>query len=364
MKTTSLPPRDEMIQAFLRRDARYEGVFVTAVRTTGVFCRPGCPARSPRPDHVEFFATPHDALLAGYRPCRRCTPMEPADKAPKWLHGILRRVDENPSSRVCDSDIRALGVDPVRVRRWFQRHHNMTFQAYCRTRRLGLALGAIQDGHRVTDVALDSGYESLSGFAEAFRAVFGTAPTQHGTRPLAVAARFTTPLGPMVACANKRAVLLLEFADRRMLQTQLRRLGRALGTAPVPGTNAIIDALERELCGYFAGRTRRFTVPVEAVGTPFQERVWNALREIPYASTCSYGELATRMQRPSAVRAVARANGDNRLAILIPCHRVIGADGSLTGYGGGLWRKRRLLEIEGVSFDDDGRAIRREKASR
>ena len=181
----------------------------------------------------------------------------------------------------------------------------------------------------------------------AFRKLFRSAPTttaRAGSQLLAH--RLLTPLGPMIACATDRALCLLEFADRRMLERQLRRLCRRMGALPTPGANAVLDALAREIDGYFEGKLHAFTVPFEQPGSPFQQRVWERLLRIPYGETRSYGQLARELDLPGHARAVARANGDNGLAILVPCHRVVGADGALTGYGGGLWRKRRLLDHE------------------
>jgi len=346
MNAHELPPRDEMMRAFMAGDASYEGVFVTGVTTTGIFCRPSCPARKPKPVNVEFFSTCRDALAAGYRPCLRCEPLKPLGEAPGWLRPLLRAVDEEPTRRWLDADLRALDLDPARVRRWFKQHHDMTFHAYTRTRRLGEALGRIQQGETVTRTAFDSGYDSLSGFNDAVRRLTGDAPTASRDARLVHVTRIPTPLGPMVASATDEEVCLLEFADRRSLSTQLRSLSRHMPAVFAPGDNALLEDLGRELGEYFAGRRRRFDVPLLAPGTAFQERVWAALRQIPAGETRSYGELARAIGRPTAVRAVARANGDNRLAILIPCHRVVGSDGSLTGYGGGVWRKKRLLDLE------------------
>ncbi len=342
----TLPPRSEMATALALRDASYDGVFFAGVRTTGVFCRPTCPARKPRPENVQFFATARDALLAGFRPCRRCRPMEPLGERPPWLAPLLAEVERDPSRRWRDRDLRARGLPPGRVRRWFATHHGVTFQAYSRARRLSTALGRIRDGEDVTGAAFASGYESLSGFHEAFRNVLGRNPTAAKGAPLLAIARLPTPLGPMVAAADERALFLLEFADRRMLETQLRTLRRRLGCAFAPGTNAVLDRTAKELAEYFAGARRGFEVAVDTPGTPFQRAVWRALARIPSGETVTYGSLARDLARPAAVRAVARAVGDNRIAILVPCHRVVGADGNLTGYGGGLWRKRRLLDIE------------------
>jgi AraC family transcriptional regulator of adaptative response/methylated-DNA-[protein]-cysteine methyltransferase len=337
-----------MLTAFLKRDASYDGVFVTAVATTGIFCRPSCTARKPKPENVEFFPAPTDALMAGYRPCLKCRPLEPAGSAPPWVENLLADVENNPQHRWTDENLRRCGLHPDRVRRWFQQHHGMTFHAYSRARRLGSALGRIRHGSDVTTSAFDHGFDSLSGFNEAFRRLFGTSPCRAGSTSLVTMTRYLSPLGPMLVGATDDAVCLLEFADRRMLQTQLRRLASRLRCSFAPGTTTVIDRAVDELDSYFAGTLERFTMPISTPGTDFQTAVWDRLREIPYGTTTSYGDVARDIGRPSAVRAVARANGDNRIAIVIPCHRVVGSDGRLTGYGGGLWRKQKLLDHERV----------------
>ena len=341
-----MPPERAMYQALLARDTRYEGVFVVGVKTTGVFCRPSCPARKPRPENVEFFAAAKGALLAGYRPCLRCRPLAAAGAAPDWLAGLLAEIEEDPERRWRDEDLRRRGLDPARVRRWFQQSHAMTFHAYPRARRLGRALGRIRAGEELTDTAYASGYESESGFRDAFGRLFGAPPGRARDLAPAVVTRILTPLGPMVAAASEEALLLLEFADRRMLEKQIDRIRRQVRARFAPGENRILARTQAELDEYFAGRRREFTVPLDTPGSEFQRAVWQALRAIPYGETRSYLEQARAIGRPDAVRAVARANGDNRIAILIPCHRVIGSSGELTGYGGQLWRKKALLDRE------------------
>jgi AraC family transcriptional regulator, regulatory protein of adaptative response / methylated-DNA-[protein]-cysteine methyltransferase len=333
-----------MMTAFQSRDASFDRVFYTGVRTTGIFCLPSCPARKPKPENVEFFATSRDALFSGYRPCKRCRPMTSEGEIPDWLTPLSERIDAEPEHKWRDRDLRALGLSPERVRRWFQSVHGMTFQAYARARRLNKALGQIREGASVTRAALESGYESLSGFGSAVRRMTGTTPSE--AAPLICSLRIETPVGPMMAAADDDALLLLEFADRRMLEKQVDRIQRKLGAPLVPGENAVLRQMQSELNEYFQGERRQFEVPLKLTGTPFQETVWQALLEIPYGTTTHYGAIAANMGQPGAMRAVARANGDNRMAIIIPCHRVIGKDGSLTGYGGGLWRKRKLLDHE------------------
>lgn len=343
-----MPDTAQMYLALVEKDASFEGIFFAGIQTTGIFCRPSCPARKPRPENVEYFPRAADALAAGYRPCLRCRPMEVGGATPAWLADILKAVDADPSRRWTESDLRMRGVDPNRARRWFQDHHGMTFLAYLRARRLGQAFSRIRDGSPVLDSALDAGFDSLSGFMEAFRKKVGTAPSKAKQKLTLKVKQVPTPLGPMVVAGDEKAVYLAEFWDRRMLETQVENLEERLQATLFPGSTPALDQAERELAEYFEGRRSTFTQSLfRFPGTEHQRMVWRALLKIPYGRTVSYGELAASVGKGSAVRAVARAVGENRLAIVLPCHRVVGADGNLTGYGGGLWRKKFLLELEG-----------------
>ena len=346
MTTTTLPTPDTMYRALARRDASYEGVFWVGVRTTGIFCRPGCTARTPLRRNVEFFPRVTDALTSGYRPCKRCSPMHPKGAPPPWAAALLAEIDRDPFARIRDADLRRRKLDPARVRRWFQQHHGMTFQAYQRHRRLGSALAHLNRGAPVTSTAFTTGYESLSGFRDAVSTLLGDTPSAARGKAVLRARQFTTPLGPMLAVASDTALHLLEFTDRRMLATQLERLRKLADCVITPGPSKIIAQTETELAEYFEGKRRAFSVPLVYPGTPFQETVWKRLLQIPYGSTLSYEGLATGIGRPGAQRAVGTANGCNRIAIIIPCHRVIRSDGTLSGYGGGVWRKQRLLDLE------------------
>ena len=179
-----------------------DGVFFTAVRTTGIFCRPGCTARTPLRQNVEFFRTASDALFAGYRPCKRCRPLEPRGEAPEWLRGMLDTIEREPDRRIRDADLREAGLDPARVRRWFQAHHGMTFQAYQRARRLGRALGQLTLGDDIVQTAYRSGFESLSGFNDAVRRLAGDSPGRARGTTVIHLTRVLTPLGPMIAGAT------------------------------------------------------------------------------------------------------------------------------------------------------------------
>jgi AraC family transcriptional regulator of adaptative response/methylated-DNA-[protein]-cysteine methyltransferase len=346
-----------MLAALLERDASYDGLFYAAVTTTGVFCRPSCPARHPRPEHVRFYATAREALAAGFRPCKRCRPLQTAAGAPGWAHDLIARVEADPAARITDADLRTAGLDPAAVRRYFQKTYGMTFQAWSRARRLGEAFVALRSGDAIDEVVFEHGWESHSGFRDAFAKLAGAPPGKvvasrldapgESAGALVRIARVETPLGPMIAGATHDALCLLEYPDRRMMETQLATLRRRMGRPLVPGESPLFGLLRTQLGEYFARRRRAFDLPLQYPGSPFQRRVWDALRRIPYGETRTYAELARELGAPGAARAVGRANGANRLAIVIPCHRVIASDGTLGGYGGGFWRKLRLLETEG-----------------
>src|SRR5687767_13993356 len=342
----SLPPRREMERAFLDSDASYDGIFVTGVRTTGIFCRPSCRARKPLPGNIEFFAGVKEALFAGYRPCKRCDPATPPGTVPDWVKTLLDTVDADPNRRLQDEDLRKLGVEPARARRYFLEHYGMTFHAYCRGRRLSGALRQLRSGEALDDVALGTGWESHSGFREAFARTFGTSPGQVDRAACVTTTAIDTPLGPMIAGATDQGLCLLEFTDRRMLEAQLQRLGTLLRQPLVPGDHAHLTQAREQLARYFDGTLTTFTTPLVFRGTEFEERVWRELVRIPYGETLSYAQLAAKTGTAGGQRAVGRANGMNRISIIIPCHRVVNSDGKLGGYGGGLWRKHWLLSLE------------------
>lgn len=337
---------DRFYRALLERDASFEGVFVVGVKSTGIFCRPTCTARKPKRENARFFPSAREAVLHGFRPCKVCRPVAPKGAFPEWLAPLMERVAAEPDLRLRADDLRAMGLNPDRVRRWFKTNHGMTFHGYLRALRIGRAYGRIVEGDSVTDAAFESGYESLSGFTHSFTKKTGFSPLQSARQMVIMVTRIPTPIGPMLAGATNNGICLLEFVDRRMIETQILRLGKRLNAAFLPGDGEFFAPLRRQLEAYFAGDLREFDLPLITPGTAFQQKVWAELRTIPYGQTRSYAEQAVRIGDKNAVRAVARANGDNRIAIVIPCHRVIGADGSLTGYGGGLARKRYLLDLE------------------
>jgi len=331
--------------ALAERDPDYEGVFYVGVRTTGVFCRPTCPARPPKRENCEFFADARQAMLASYRPCKRCRPLSHPNETCEVVRLLVDAVERAPDKRWREADFDALHVHASTARRQFRKRFGMTFVEYARARRLGAAFKAIRAGERVIMAQLDAGYESGSGFRDAFAKIMGAPPASSAARAL-FAAWLDTPLGPMVAVGDEDALHLLEYTDRPGLERQIERLRARARAGIVPGRTGPIELIEVELAAYFAGSSMRFATPPARGGSPFQNAVWDALLAIPPGQTRSYAEIARAIGRPEAVRAVARANGANPFAIVVPCHRVVGADGALCGYGGGLPRKLWLLDHE------------------
>jgi AraC family transcriptional regulator, regulatory protein of adaptative response / methylated-DNA-[protein]-cysteine methyltransferase len=335
-----------MYEALVGNDSSFEGIFFAAIKTTGIFCRPSCTAKKPRKENVEFFKSAKEALMHGYRACKVCKPLEKKDATPDYIKEILNELSVDRTLKLKDKDLKNRGYDPNKIRRWFLKNHGLTFHAYQRMHRINTAFKKIKNGATVTEATFDSGYESMSGFNDAFRSVFGVPPSDIDGQEVVDITRLETPLGPMFACANKSGVCLLEFTDRKMLESEFKDLSTRLNATILQGKNSYFDQLKRELKEYFNGERKEFTVPLYTPGSEFQFKVWDQLKTIPYGETRSYKEQATSIGKPEAVRAVANANGMNRVAILIPCHRVIGSDGKLTGYGGGVWRKKYLLDLE------------------
>jgi AraC family transcriptional regulator of adaptative response/methylated-DNA-[protein]-cysteine methyltransferase len=347
MKTPELlPPNETMYRALLHRDPSFEGIFLVGVRTTGIFCRPTCSSKKPARENVEFFTSPNEALIGGYRPCLRCHPMDPVQPAPDLIERLRAEVEKAPDGRLTEKELAALAIDPSTARRQFKRYYGMTFQAYHRARRMGLALREVRRGESVEDARNGSGFGSESGFREAFTRIFGKPPTAAKARDCLFAQRLTTPLGTMLAVADDEGLRLLEFGDRRALENELPILRQRLKKSVVPGEHPHLTVTRKQLEDYFAGSNLEFDLRLAPVGSEFQLRAWEILRSIPLGETRSYSWMAEKLGDPGARRAVGRANGTNMMAIVIPCHRVIRADGSLCGYGGGLWRKKWLLDHE------------------
>ncbi len=337
--------RKEYYQALLSKNSEYEGIFYVGVVTTGVFCRPTCPARKPKFENCEFFATAKEALLASFRPCERCRPLSHPNQISPIVQMLVQAIENNPEKRWKEQDFHELSIDISTARRQFKKRFGMTFVEYARCRRMGLALKHIKEGSAVIDAQLSAGYESSSGFRDAFSKIMGAAPTRAHHLVLK-ASWLDTKLGPMVAIADDHSLYLLEFVDRRGLENEVKKLRKKLSAAIIPGETNIIRNVESELAHYFDGKSMEFKTPIHLIGSTFQKNVWLELRKIPPGETRSYLDIAKSLKKPTACRAVARANGANQIAIIVPCHRVINSNGQLGGYAGGIVRKQWLIEHE------------------
>ncbi|MHC5363192.1 bifunctional transcriptional activator/DNA repair enzyme AdaA [Myroides sp. LJL110] len=346
MRITETKKIDDYYKALIERKQNFVGIFFVGVKTTSVFCIATCRARKPKKENVEFFTEFKDALDNGYRPCKVCKPTENTNEAPKDVQTAIRLVKENPKSKIKDYQLRQMDISPEIIRRWFNKNYGMTFHTYQRMYRINVAFQELKNGKNTTETAFDSGYESLSGFGYTFKKILGNSPTKTISDNIILISRFTTPLGPMFVCATENGVCLLEFVDRRMLETEFKDLQKHLNATIIVGENEHTKQATKEITEYFEGKRKVFTVKLETPGTEFQNLVWNYLQKIEYGTTSTYQQQAENIQNPKAIRAVASANGYNRISIIIPCHRVIGKDGKLTGYGGGLERKKWLIEHE------------------
>lgn len=341
----SIKKQNEYYKALIDKNSEYEGIFYVGVKTTGVFCRPTCPAKKPKLVNCEFYATAKEALLASFRPCQRCQPLSHPNQVSKTIQILVEAIETHPEKRWKAADFRLLSVDESTARRQFKKRFGMTFVEYARARRMGLAMKQIKEGNTIINAQISMGYESGSGFRDAFAKIMGTPPSL-STTTLLKAAWLDTKLGPMIAIADEAELYVLEFIDRRGLEQEIINLRKKLKVAIIPGETTIIKQIKTEVTDYFDGKINMFNTPLHLIGSPFQISVWKKLMEIPMGETRSYLDIAKSLNRPTACRAVARANGANQLAIIIPCHRVINHSGELGGYGGGIARKQWLLDHE------------------
>ena len=347
MKMLTDAIKTEFYQALINNNSQYEGTFYVGIKTTGVFCRPTCRARKPKFENCEFYKTAEEALLASFRPCKRCRPLSYPNYVSELIRSLVEAVEATPERRWKSKDFEQLAIDSSTVRRQFKRRFGMTFVQYARARRIGIAIKQIRAGNTVTETQLDIGYESSSGFRDAFAKIMGAAPTnldKHNN--ILKSSWLDTPLGPMLAISDEEALYLLEFVDRRGLEREIEKLRIKTKASIIPGITTPITSIETELKSYFNGNLKEFKTPIRLLGTAFQKLVWDALITIPYGETRSYADQAILVGKQSAYRAVANANGTNQISIIIPCHRIINSNGALGGYGGGITRKKWLLAHE------------------
>ncbi|MDB4200515.1 trifunctional transcriptional activator/DNA repair protein Ada/methylated-DNA--[protein]-cysteine S-methyltransferase [Planktomarina temperata] len=342
----SLPDPNVLYEALVARSDAYEGRAYVGVTSTGIFCRLNCPAPNPKPENCTFFENPGDCIAAGFRPCKRCHPLAPVARLDPLVDQMLKAFDADPMRRWSETCVGAMGFDPSTVRRAFKRHFGMTFLEMARHRRLRHSAEVLAKGDKVVEAQLSAGFESPSAFRAAFAKLMGRAPAEFAENALLRASWIDTPIGAMVTICDATQVHLLEFPERKGLAREVQQLFQYSKGQLGFGRFALTDQVQAQLAEFFEGRRPKFDLSLALHGTDFSKTVWRALQDIPAGQTRSYAQLAQSIARPTAMRAVARANGANQIAIVLPCHRVIGADGTLTGYAGGLWRKQKLIELE------------------
>jgi AraC family transcriptional regulator of adaptative response/methylated-DNA-[protein]-cysteine methyltransferase len=331
--------------AFMRRDRGWDGRVIGAVKTTGIYCKPSCPAKRPKRENVEFYATGEEARAAGFRPCLRCKPdevgrdREAVAKAVK----LIEQAEEAPNLQDLAD---AVGYAPHHFQRLFKRDLGVSPAEYARGLRNQRAETALRANGRVTDAIYDAGYSGPSGFYSDAKERLGMTPSAWRDGGRGETIRWTTfdsPIGPMLIAATSKGICRLTFDDS---EASLKRLfPRATVVQDDGGLKELVEGALTAIEHPAAAPE----LPIDVAGTAFQEKVWRELRKIPLGETRSYAEIAAAIGAPKAVRAVGTANGDNHVAVLIPCHRVIRSDGTLGGYAGGLDRKRQLLDAEGLN---------------
>ncbi|GAA0711727.1 bifunctional DNA-binding transcriptional regulator/O6-methylguanine-DNA methyltransferase Ada [Dokdonella soli] len=344
---------EEMWQAVQRRDHGADRRFVYGVVTTGVYCRPSCAARQPLRDNVRFFATPAQAGEAGLRPCKRCRPLEHWQNDPEvaLLLDLCRFVDAQAELPGVAALSERSGKDAFQLNRLFQRYLTITPGDYIESVRLRRIKHALRDSTSVTDAVYDAGLGSSRGLYERAPRSLGMTPRQYrrGGEGLDISyAIGDTPLGPVCIGATDRGICYLQFGeDREALLAQLAAEYPQARLAPMTAqAQPAFDAWMQALNAHLDGRQPSLDLPLDIRGTAFQVRVWNYLRSIPYGEVVSYGEAAAAIDAPRATRALASACAKNRIAVLVPCHRVIRGDGDLGGYRWGIPRKRALIDVE------------------
>lgn len=330
--------------AFERRDRSWDGRVIGAVRTTGIYCKPSCPAKRPKREHVEFFASAEKARAAGYRACLRCRPDE-VGRDREAVTNAVKLIEATEEALKLEELASAVGYAPHHFQRLFKREIGLSPAEYARALRARRAEDALKANNRVTDAIYEAGYSGPSRFYADAKERMGMAPSAWRDGGRGETIRWTivdSPIGPLLIATTSKGICRLTFDDSA---DSLRRL--------FPNAQLVQDdgSMAGLIEGVLAAVEHPATapeLPIDVAGTAFQEAVWRELRRIPSGETRSYAQIAAAIGQPKAVRAVGTANGDNHVAVLIPCHRVIRSDGSLGGYAGGLDRKRKLLEAEGV----------------
>lgn len=341
---------EERWQAVMARDSRFDGSFVFAVSSTGIYCRPSCPSRRPHRDRVSFFPLPEAAEQAGFRACRRCRPQEvkAGDPQVEMVQLVCRHIeaqDENAMTLAALSE--QVGLSAFHLQRVFKSVMGITPRQYADARRIGKFKVRVREGESVTGAMYDAGFGSSSRLYEHAPSELGMTPATYGRGGRGAIINYTitpSPLGRLLVAATERGVCAVKLGDSdEALQSDLRK---EYPEAEIKRMDTKLQSSVERLLDYLAGKQPHLDLPLDIQATAFQRQVWEKLRAIPYGKTRSYGEVAKAMGQPKAVRAVARACASNPVALVIPCHRVIREDQSLGGYRWGLDRKKKLLEKE------------------
>ncbi len=339
--------QDELWRAVLERDRSADGQFVYAVKTTGVYCRPSCPSRRPKRESIEFFLKPADAAKAGFRSCLRCHPDQP-DAQSKWIAECCRLLERDLDRSVSLAELAAhAGISVFHLQRTFKQHLGVTPREYQDALRMRRVKQGLTSGSSITDAIYDAGFNSVSRFYEKAGDHFGMSPFTFKRRGSGQAIRFTVfpcVLGAAMIATTDQGVCSVAFGDdESALERSLRgQFAQALIVRDDAGLKNHAEAMK----GYLNGQRMSLDLPLDIRATAFQERVWRLLTTIPYGETRTYSQIAEQLGQPTAARAVATACASNTLAVLIPCHRVVGKNGSVSGYRWGIDRKRKLLETE------------------
>jgi AraC family transcriptional regulator, regulatory protein of adaptative response / methylated-DNA-[protein]-cysteine methyltransferase len=340
---------DKYWEAVCRRNQEYDGVFVYAVRSTGIYCRPSCPARRPRREHVRYFGAPDEAEGAGYRACRRCQPEKPTPDEPNLalVQRMCRYLSEPREQLPTLAELaQEFHLSPYHLQRTFKRIVGVTPRQYAEAQRLERFKTSLKQGESVTDALYEAGYASnSSAYTQAARQ-FGMTPATYrdgggGAISYTVA---ESPLGWLLVAGTIRGLCAVRLGDSP--ETLEVELASEFPDAALARDDAGLGAPVTALMSYLHGAQPHLDLPLDIRATAFQQQVWRTLQAIPPGSTRSYGEVAAAIGRPTAARAVARACATNPVALVIPCHRVIREDGGLGGYRWGLERKQRLLAQE------------------
>lgn len=336
-------------QAVLARDPGQDGVFVYAVRSTGIYCRPSCPSRRPRREQVRFFLSPPAAEQEGFRPCRRCRPQDGgvADAQLDLVRGVCRQIETDSGSVTLAELSRRAGISPRQLQRLFKRLAGITLRQYADTCRLNRFKSEVRRNGEIGPALYAAGYGSSSRLYERAPTQLGMTPSTYGRGGEGAQIRSTIqdcPLGRLLVAATERGVCAISLGDRDQdLETALQREYPA---ATIQRDDTALRERVAAVLEHLRGARPRLDLPLDIQGTAFQRRVWEELCAIPYGQTRSYGEIAAAMGRPQATRAVGRACGANPVALAIPCHRAVRKEGGLGGYRWGLTRKQALLENE------------------